>query len=107
MPDGLEGVDLMPYLSGANKEPPHSTLYWRFGPQKAIRDRNWKLVDARDMQAKTQTGWQLFDLDSDIGETKNLAAEKPWMVRDLAQKWTLNEKNVDPIWRGTVNEDPR
>jgi arylsulfatase A-like enzyme len=107
-PDGLEGVDLLPYLSGANKEPPHPTLYWRFGPQKAIRDHNWKLVDARDMQAKTQTGWQLFDLNSDIAETKNLAAENPTMVRDLAQKWDAwNEKNIDPIWRGTVNEDPR
>src|SRR5262245_41314749 len=33
----LEGVDLLPYLSGKNSAPPHETLYWRFGPQMAIR----------------------------------------------------------------------
>ena len=33
----LDGVDLLPYLSGKKKDNPHDTLYWRFGQQMAIR----------------------------------------------------------------------
>ena len=40
----LDGVDLMPYLTGKNKGAPHEMLYWRFGEQWAIRKGDWKLV---------------------------------------------------------------
>ena len=43
----LDGVDLLPYLTGKNDEPPHPTLYWRFGQQKAIRHGDWNLVASR------------------------------------------------------------
>jgi len=48
----LEGVNLLPHLKGENTAAPHETLAWRFGPQKAIRRGNWKLVDFRGMEAK-------------------------------------------------------
>jgi arylsulfatase A-like enzyme len=33
----LDGVDLMPYITGANSAKPHEVLFWRFGEQWAIR----------------------------------------------------------------------
>lgn len=51
--DDLDGVNLLPYLAGENIGVPHEALYWRFGPQKAIRKGRWKLVDWRDFEAKT------------------------------------------------------
>lgn len=103
----LEGVNLIPHLKGENTAPPHETLAWRFGPQKAIRRGNWKLVDFRDFEAKTQSGWQLYDLSTDIGESKNLAAEKPELVAELAKAWgDWNAKNMAPQWHGSPNEDP-
>jgi len=103
----LEGVNLLPHLKGENTAPPHETLAWRFGPQKAIRRGNWKLVDFRDFEAKTQSGWQLYDLSTDIGESKNLAAEKPELVAELAKAWgDWNAKNMAPQWHGSPNEDP-
>jgi arylsulfatase A-like enzyme len=105
--DGIEGVNLLPYLTGENATAPHESLAWRFGPQKAIRRGKWKLVDVRDMEAKTQSGWQLYDLDADIGETKNLSAEKPELVAELAKAWEdWNAKNMPPQWHGSPNEDP-
>jgi arylsulfatase A-like enzyme len=107
LPDGIEGVNLLPHLKGEKVEAPHDTLAWRFGPQKAIRRGKWKLVDVRDMEAKTQSGWQLYDLETDIGETKNLAAEKPELVAELAKAWDdWNAKNMAPQWHGSPNEDP-
>jgi arylsulfatase A-like enzyme len=106
-PDGVEGVNLLPYLKGEKAAAPHETLAWRFGPQKAIRRGNWKLVDFRDMEAKTQSGWQLYDLSTDIGETQNLASAKPELVAQLSKAWDdWNAKNMPPQWHGSPNEDP-
>src|SRR5262249_51396524 len=40
----IDGVNLLPHLLGESKDPPHQSLYWRFGPQHAIRQGNYKLV---------------------------------------------------------------
>jgi arylsulfatase A-like enzyme len=107
-PEGIEGVNLLPHLKGEKADAPHESLAWRFGPQKAIRRGKWKLVDFRDFEAKTQSGWQLFDLDADISETKNLAAEHPELVAELSKAWDdWNAKNIAPLWPGTPNEDPK
>ena len=76
-------------------------------PQKAIRQGRWKLVDWRDFTAKQQSGWQLFDVTTDIGESHDLAATHPEIVRELSQDWDRwNGKNVGPLWKGSSTEDP-
>ncbi|MFM7604741.1 MAG: sulfatase-like hydrolase/transferase, partial [Prosthecobacter sp.] len=107
-PEGIEGVNLLPHLKGEKTDAPHESLAWRFGPQKAIRRGKWKLVDFRDFEAKTQSGWQLFDLDADISESKNLATEHPELVAELSKAWDdWNAKNIAPLWPGGPNEDPK
>jgi arylsulfatase A-like enzyme len=106
-PENLDGVDLRPYLSGAKSEPAHTALYWRLGPQKAIRQGRWKLVDWRDFTAKKQSGWQLYDLTQDVSENADLAAKNPAVVAELAQAWDRwNAKNIAPLWQGSSTEDP-
>jgi len=108
VPNGMDGVNILPLLLGKSKETPHPYLYWRFGPQKAVRHGKWKLVDARDFEAKSQTGWQLYDLENDISEQKNLATSQPEVVAQLTRAWDQwNQANVEPRWVGTANEDPR
>lgn len=105
--EDVQGVNLTPFLTNENSAAPHEFLYWRFGPQKAIRHGKWKLVDWRDFDNANQSGWELYDLDADIGETKNLAASNPEVVERLAKEWEQwNSLNVTPIWRGTPKEDP-
>ena len=62
------GVDLLPHLTGKTAKPPHEALYWRFGPQKAIRKGEWKLVVWRDFEAKRESDWELYHLARDVGE---------------------------------------
>jgi arylsulfatase A-like enzyme len=105
-PGNVDGVDLMPFLKG-EKGSPHEALFWRFGPQKAIRKGNWSLVDWRDFQTKTNSGWQLYDLSKDIGQKNNLAAEQPDLVAKLSKEWQRwDAENIPPLWHGGVNEDP-
>lgn len=104
---GLDGVNLLPHLTGKESAAPHAALYWRFGPQKAIRQGQWKLVDVRDFAAKTQSGWQLYDLSKDPGEAHNLATTEPQRVAELSAAWdTWNAHNVAPLWHGSPAEDP-
>lgn len=86
----LDGVNLMPYLSGENQGKPHETLYWKFGQQWAIRKGDWKLVVARGGSMSPE----LYHLSEDIGEKQNLAAEKPEIVADLKvdyEKWLAEQ----------------
>jgi arylsulfatase A-like enzyme len=103
----LDGVNLLPFLTGANTERPHDIIYWRFGQQLAIRKGDWKLVkapgaglDAAEPRAGATTeGAQLFDLSKDIGEKNNLAASQPEKVKELAAAWQeWNSQLIDPKW---------
>src|SRR5262245_14268363 len=106
-PAGAAGVNLLPRLTGEVSAPPHEALYWRFGPQKAVRRDRWKLVDWRDFTAKTSSGWQLYDLANDIGEQHDLAAMHPQHVAELSREWSdWDAKNISPLWHGSPTEDP-
>ncbi len=103
----LDGVDLLPYLASDNAGAPHEALYWRFGPQKAVRKGRWKLADWRDFTAKRNSGWQLFDLENDVGEKVDLAAAHPEVVAELSAAWQAwDRRNVHPLWHGGPTEDP-
>ncbi len=79
-PKNVDGVNLLPFLSGENSAAPHETLFWRSGGPGAMygaRRGNWKLF-RQGVNAP-----ELYDLAADVGETKNLAAEKPEVVKEL------------------------
>jgi arylsulfatase A-like enzyme len=102
-----DGVDLLKHLTGEDITAPHEALYWRFGPQKAVRKGKWKLVDWRDFETKQESGWQLYDLEKDIGEKNDLAKVEPRIVAELSEAWEKwNERNIAPRWQGGQTEDP-
>jgi arylsulfatase A-like enzyme len=90
----IEGVNLLPYLDGKKEGPPHSSLFWRFGKQTAVRMGDWNLVEANGSNGKL-----LFNLRDDIGQTKDLSAAHPERVRELQAAWDeWNKENVPPLW---------
>jgi arylsulfatase A-like enzyme len=101
----LDGVNLLPLLTGAIKKAPHDALYWRFGEQMAIRAGDYKLVrydgnaDTNSGKKEPVTGYKLYNLKDDLGETKDLAAAQPERVKELQAKWDAwNVSNVKPLW---------
>lgn len=90
----LDGVNLLPFLTGRVSGSPHEVLYWRLGAMMAIRQGDWKLVRMdegplrEDSAALTDlSAAELYNLKDDIGETRNLAAANPEKVRELAAAW--------------------
>jgi arylsulfatase len=64
-------------------------LFWELWGNRALRSGKWKLVSA---YPKNQ--WELYDLEADRGETNNVAAQNPELVKKLSLeylKWV--EKN--------------
>lgn len=103
----VEGVNLLPYLTAKNPDAPHAILAWRFGPQRAIRQGQWKLVDSRDFDLKSQSGWELFDLSVDVGETNDLSSRMPEKKDELIRLWEeWDRQNIAPRWHGSPTEDP-
>ncbi len=77
----LDGVNLLPYLTGEKEDAPHEFLAWRWMAQSAIREGNWKLLRGGDRE-------YLYDLGSDLEEKHNLASQHPEIATRLRAKLT-------------------
>jgi arylsulfatase A-like enzyme len=78
----LDGVNLLPYLTGENKGRPHQTLCWRIDGMWAIRHGDMKLVVGEPGHAP-----ELFNLAADVGEKNDLAVSQPDKVKELKLIW--------------------
>ena len=88
----IDGVNLIPYLTGRKKTPPHESLFWRSRQNHAVRKGNWKLVKMRK-----QT--RLFDLASDIGENRDLAVERTDVLKEIEEAYNRwNSQMTAPLW---------
>ena len=103
----LDGVDLMPFLLGKQKKPPHEALYWRLGINMAIRKGEWKLVRATERPLRPVdasalndlSAAELYNLVKDLGEHENLASKYPEKVKELADAWRQwNNTLSKPLW---------
>jgi arylsulfatase A-like enzyme len=91
----LDGVDLLPYLTGRQTGTPHRALYWRQGSKTALRMGDWKLVQMRRDTA--QPKWELYNLANDIGETHDLATSNAEKAAEVKAVWqSYNAQMVDP-----------
>ena len=78
-PAQLDGVDLLPFLKGDNEGRPHQTLFWRFWSQAAVREGDWKYLQAGPDKA------YLFNLEDDPKERVNLLYQHPEKAASLAK----------------------
>lgn len=73
----LDGVDLLPHLTGQRDGPPHDALFWRWRSEAAVLSGRWKLIFL------APDHWMLFDATAPLGETRNVATDHPQVVSDL------------------------
>lgn len=103
-PEGmrLDGIDLLPILTGAGNVPEQLSairqrlaerpLFWRTGPSDAIRVGSWKLIRSG------QSIW-LFDLATDPGEGTNLLQREPEQTAHLCGLLDAWDATLsDPDW---------
>ncbi len=103
----FDGVNLLPYVlapdsaavSARPSEPPHAALFWKSAFNRAMRSGNFKWM----FDASTGTV-QLYDLEADMGETKNLAGDLPEVqerLKSMYQNW--QNQIPEAMWPGIMN----
>ncbi|MCK4922437.1 MAG: sulfatase-like hydrolase/transferase [Bacteroidales bacterium] len=100
----LDGVNLIPYLTGLNAGEPHDYLFWRKWEQNAmaIRHGNNKLV--ANIQQE-QNPPELFDLSLDEAETNNIKSKEEDTYQSLLTEWQKwNDQLKDRVFP-TLGED--
>ena len=96
----MDGVDLMPHITGVDTTGAHDYLFFRSGAAQAVRDERWKLMVSAP-QGGARKEW-LFDLNAE-GEWQDLLAQHPDVADRL--RGVLAEHNsqqVEPRWPWTA-----
>jgi arylsulfatase A-like enzyme len=75
----LDGRNFRPFLSGREKAPPATTLWWNTGRQTGILQGDWKLILTRGKKERAE----LYNLVDDPAEKKDVAGEKTGQVEAL------------------------
>ncbi len=93
----LDGVDLIPHLSGKTSAEPHEAIFWRKedGQAWAVRCGSLKLLQTAGGKP------ELYDLQADISEEQNIADNKRGEVARLTKlydRW--DEGNQAPFFVG-------
>lgn len=83
-PKDIDGLNVLPHLRGEKQGAPHGDLFWKLFGQCAIVRDQWKAVHFMSKPGKPE----LYDLGKDIGETNNIAGEKPEVVDALNKAWS-------------------
>lgn len=73
----LEGRSLLPLFRGGDA-PVHEALFWEHEGNRAVRRGRWKLV------SRHPGAWELYDMEADRTETRDLAGAEPARVAALA-----------------------
>lgn len=99
VPEQVEGVDLVPFLTGEDRGRPHETLFWRQGGKAAMRHGDWKIVRMGKRLQAGRAKWELYDLSKDISEQTNLADAQPEILSELIARWNeMNSEMADPLF---------
>jgi arylsulfatase A-like enzyme len=90
----IDGVDLLPYLTGNNSGLPHKYLYWQ------NRDKDIDVVrDERYKYLRIKNDEYIFDLKNDIGEETNIINSSKPIYDRLKSQFKEWEKNMtDPVF---------
>ena len=88
----LDGVDLVPFLTGKETGPPHQQLFWHKLWFSAMRDDIWKLIYVKDY------GYALYNMSTDPEEKHNIATKHTERVESM--------KNQMNTWKAAM-EQPR
>lgn len=93
IPSDIDGISFLPTLLAQKEQKEHDFLYWEFpayGGQQAVRMGKWKAI--RRNIFKDNMEIELYDLDMDLQEQKNVASEHPEQVKKVHQ--ILKEQHI-------------
>jgi arylsulfatase A-like enzyme len=99
----IDGINLLPFVTGQGPRLPHRTFFWRSGSYEAVRDGDWKLQVSRNPPHI----W-LFDLASDPTERTDLSRLRPDELQRLRALLAAHDRQMaKPLWPALLEEPIR
>jgi arylsulfatase A-like enzyme len=90
----IDGVDLMPFISGEKTGDPHESIFWRTGHYRGILNKGWKMT----VSENPEKVW-LFNLGEDPTEQNNIASQHPEKVAELRTLLDAhNAEQAESMW---------
>jgi arylsulfatase A-like enzyme len=100
LPESIDGQSIVPVLKNPGMEV-HTNLFWHYPhyhsgsgmlPGGAIRSGKWKLIEwyEKSLLGEDESAFELYDLENDIGETRDLSDSLKNMTAELTgelHKW--------------------
>lgn len=111
IPEQTNGISILPVLTG-EKQTHHESLNWEFqldgwnrkmpdgGFRQSARIDKWKGV-----RYGINTETELYNLDTDISETNNLAVENPYIIQKMNEIFEKNRTDTEGFPYGGVVQD--
>lgn len=103
VPDDIDGISFAATLLGESEvghpQQKHDYLYWEIGNWTAIRQNTWRAV-----RASPKGQWELYDLETDPGETSDLSKDNPEILERLIK---LADDAHEPAVEGTFSSTDR
>lgn len=81
VPQGLDGLSILPTLTGRGQQAKHEFLYWEFhegGTKQAVRHHQWKAI-----RPAPGAKIELYDVVADPQESKNRANDEPAVIAKI------------------------
>lgn len=92
-----DGVSIAGFLRDGSVDSPHREQYAEFGGHRGFYRDGWKLLSLHTDPARIDDpAWELYDVRTDPAETRDLAAQFPEKVAELAAAWDA------AAWHNTV-----
>lgn len=99
----IDGVDLLPFVTGEANGVPHRALFWRSGASQTALVDGWKLNVSDPAGTEHDRNW-LFHVAQDPYEQHDLAAERPDKLAELqAALAAHNAAQAEPAWASILS----
>ena len=86
LPEGIDGISILPTLLGRDDQLEHAFLFWdypEYGGQQAVRMGKWKAI--RKNIKKGNLEIELYNLETDLQELINVADENPEIIKQVTE----------------------
>ena len=102
-PEDLDGESLWPVITGGEAPENRKPMIWvypEYGGQVAVEMGNMKVL-RRNLLKKVPGEWEVYDVVKDRAETRNLAADRPELIRK-AEVLLRKEMADNPLFKLTL-----
>ena len=101
---GVRGKSWVNHLQAGRMDDPsgvygqHNCAGWEQHGRVSLRQGKWKAVHI-PLGHPTGTGeWQLYDIEADQGETRDLASTNPDKLKALIQLWNIHQEETGTVF---------